>query len=239
MKNKVLFLLGLAMSVVAYGHYNPSIPLKEMGKTAPEFKVVEEGQEMASINVYLAKSVQFPQGTESFGLIGTEVVEFVVTATGEVTNLRVINSVSFNMDEEVTKVLKETSGKWTPGSINGVPVEMKQEVSLIIKPNTNYDLNKIANNFYQKGINKLLVGNDPQKALKNFNRAVSLLPYEESFLASRSLCKYELGDKDGARQDWDRIISLYKAAIPQFHPAELNQEMKHLKGFAEMSQLLK
>ncbi|HEC42098.1 MAG TPA: hypothetical protein ENI20_04645 [Bacteroides sp.] len=239
MKNKVLFLLGMTMSVMTYGHSNPAFRLKEMGNTPPEFKLVGEGHETKSINEYLAKSVQYPQGTASFGLLGTEVVEFVITASGELTDLHVINSISLDIDKEVIKVLQETSGKWNPGIINGVPANMKQEISVVYKPNANYNLDKIANNFYSKGIDKLLVDKDPKKALKNFNRAVSLLPYEESFLAARSLCKFELGDEVGARQDWDRIITLYKSANPQFRASKLNQEMNHLKGFAEMSQLLK
>ena len=239
MKNKVLFLLGMAMSVVSYGHSYPQIQMEEMGITPPEFKGVENGYKIESIDNYLKKFVKYPQGTENFGLIGTEVVEFVVITTGELTDFHVINSISSDMDEEVIQLLRKTSGKWSPGSINGKPVDMKQEVSVVFKPNNNYDLTKIAKNFQEKGIEMLLVEKNPKKALKYYNRAISLLPYKESLLASRSLCRYEVGDEQGARQDWDRIISLYKSGNPQFQPANLNPAMKHLKGYSEMSQLLK
>lgn len=45
-------------------------------------------------------------------------------------------------------------------------------------------------------------------SLNNYNKATQYLPNDKCLLATRGLCKYELGDKTGACQDWNRIKAL-------------------------------
>ena len=240
MKKNVLFFLSIFISVLSYGIGHSNFNMATKGNSLPVFEAVEKGHTYVSINDYMAKFVKYPEGTESFGLMGTSVVEFVVTATGKLTDFRVINSISNDIDQEMIGVLQGTSGNWNPGFTNGKPVDMKREVSVVFKPNKNYNLNDIARKSQIKGDEKLLVEKDPKKAIKYYSRAISLLPYEESFLAIRGLCKYELGDEKGARKDWDRIIYLnnYNSAVFHFKAVHLNPAMKNLKGFAKLSELL-
>jgi tetratricopeptide (TPR) repeat protein len=136
------------------------------------------------------------------------VIAFVVTSAGELTDFQVINSVSSAIDVEMVRLLKATSGNWMPGFINGEPGAMKKEVSLVFIPYDNYDIVKEAKYYMDKGNNLLYVKKNPKRAMKCFNEAFRLRPSNESILAARSICKFELGDEQGAIQDCNRIIAL-------------------------------
>jgi hypothetical protein len=53
------------------------------------------------------------------------------------------------------------------------------------------------------------------------------------------LCKYDLGDEEGARRDWNRIKTLNDNGNVQFEPNYLVDDFRELKGFAELIQILK
>jgi tetratricopeptide (TPR) repeat protein len=70
------------------------------------------------------------------------------------------------------------------------------------------DFRHLAKIHYEKGNRKLLVKKDPQKALKHFDNGIRYLPSDESLLLMRGICRYQLGDEEGARRDWDRMATL-------------------------------
>lgn len=234
MKKNVMFLAGIAMSLMAHSQNQTQIILDELSIITPTYKgisISSQEHEFASINDYLKEWVQYPQ--KSYNLIGTEVVEFWVSTTGELTDFKVINSVSYEIDNEVFGSLMETSGKWIPGSVDGEPVNMKSKISLVFKPNDSYDLRKIAKQYQEKGNQKLLVVKDPKKALRYFNQAIVLLPNEVSLIAARSLCKYELGDESGARADCKSLNTLLNTADFHLQAVFPEKELNHLAGYSE------
>jgi outer membrane biosynthesis protein TonB len=54
---------------------------------------------------------------------GFIVYEFVTNEEGEVTNLNLHKSLEYNVDNEVQRVLKKTSGKWVPEISNGKKIK--------------------------------------------------------------------------------------------------------------------
>jgi TonB family protein len=74
------------------------------------------------INDFLLSGIEYPVESLKAGDEGTEVIQFVVTPKGNVTDIVVINSVSEIIDLEVKRILEITSGMWTPGAVNGEPV---------------------------------------------------------------------------------------------------------------------
>ena len=73
----------------------------------------------------------------------------------------------------------------------------------------------------------------PKKALKYFDKGITLLPKEKSLLALRGLTRFELGDKDGALRDWTRIKTL-----GGFEGSEYIESYSGMKGYAEMTRVL-
>ena len=208
MKAKVIFILCMILSVITFGQNSKSNSLEEIEVIPPTFPEAEsicQGKNVESINDYLSNNIEFPQMSVNSGLQGTEVIQFVVTPKGELTDFNVINSVSSEIDKEVIRVLEVTSGLWKPAHINGEPVAMVKEVSLVFKLNEKDDFKVMAKKFANQGNKMLFIKKDPKRALKYYDMGITLLPNEESLLATRGLCKYELGDEEGARRDWNRI----------------------------------
>ncbi|MEZ5070171.1 MAG: energy transducer TonB [Bacteroidales bacterium] len=225
--------------IVALSFGSLAMALETANPGPPEFSGIAMGKQVGSITSFLQKNVRLPEGTDAFGLMGTAVVEFTVSASGEISNFNVINSLLPALDNEIIEALKQTNGNWKPGTQNGKAVSMKHEVSLVFKPNQNFDLTKIATNYTTKGNEKLLGDHDADKALKQYEKAVTLLPYECSFLAYRGLSKYELGDTQGGTEDFKRIAYIMKSGMAAFVLESLDPQAKSLKGYQALASALK
>ena len=106
------------------------------------------------------------------------------------------------------KVLKSTSGRWHPGTINGEPAAMEREVTVAFKLNPSDDFVKMAAFCLKHGNELLYFNSNPRKALKYFERGINILPNNEDLLIARSLCRMKLGDQEGADRDWNRLKEL-------------------------------
>lgn len=239
MKKFALFILSATISIMVSGQVVPPFLLEEAQitlPTAPGFpdqEILVQGQIATSIEDYLSFHVQFPLEPSQRNLAGTEVVEFEVSESGELSSFRVINSVSEEIDREVIRVLETTSGNWTPGLVNGIPSPQTSQVTMVFKPHRGYDLIGNAREYQDRGNRQMFLRNDPERALKYYNQAVKLLPFEESILSARCLCRYELGDDDGAREDLDRIMALNPVLKDQLMKDSYNEFLTQLRRSVE------
>ena len=80
----------------------------------------------------------------------------------------------------------------------------------------------------------LLAKKNPKKAINYYNQGLKYLPYDTGLLFSRGICRFELGDKKGAREDWNRLHDLNGPDM-----SEYLAEMKDMKGYDEMLAILK
>ena len=111
MKSYVMFLLGMSMSIMAYGQKQTQLKPEEMSIIPPDFTGIAaalQDQEIVSIHDYLSNNIKCPQESSGCFVPGTEVIAFVITSTGELSDFRIINSVSSAIDDEVIRVLKTT-----------------------------------------------------------------------------------------------------------------------------------
>lgn len=227
MKTRVIIAACILMATVSFAQNQK---INEIEVVAPKFK----SELYQSVNEYLSNNFEYPGETKNIGLQGTEVVQFIVTPNGDVKDYKIINSVSPDADRELIRVLEATNGKWEPGTTNGNPVNMKTEVSVAFFLHSAEDMVKKARNYQQKGNTWMFEKNNPEKAIKFYNRGIVLLPNEESLLAMRSLCYYQLGNEKEARHDWERINTLSETnnTTPTIENImDLNQ---NIKGFAQM-----
>ena len=223
MKRTVIFGWLMIISVIAFGQEKKQYSNEIYGvKVSPprftgneELKTKLNEKEVGSLNTYLTRHFQYPENSIMFQEEGTEVVRFVVTPEGELTDFNVINSVSPEIDTEVLRVLKSSDRMWKPGLNNGEPVAMEKEISIAIKFNRmgdgiNYIENfvDLAQRYVVKGNKKMFAQKNCKGALKYYDYAMRYLPNDKSLLVTRGLCKYELGDTQGAYRDWTRIRTL-------------------------------
>lgn len=240
MKTKVVFLLCMILSVIVFGQNEKQKILFETKVVPPKFPVIKttiQGKSIESINDYLGSYVQYPDKALNSSSEGTEVIQFVVTPSGELISFNVINSVSSDFDHEVIRVLKLTNGNWKPGTVDGEPVAMIKEVSLVFKLLKNTNFVSMAKKYSAKGGKMLFVEKNPKKAIRYFDMGITLLPNEESLLTMRGICKFELGDENGARSDWNRIRNLSDSDKNQLEPVYLADDIRKFKGYSEMMQI--
>jgi tetratricopeptide (TPR) repeat protein len=222
----IIIAISLLAAVYASGQDHN---LQEIRVTAPHFR----SELYDNLNDFLLSGIEYQHQSIRAGNEGTEVIRFVVTPRGEVKNLVVINSVSQIIDLEMLRILEITNGKWTPGTVNNVPVAMEKEISVVFKISENSDFVEKAKYNLEIGNNLFFVHNRPEKALKYFDKGISLLPYNETLLAVRGLCKYENGDLEGAKSDWNRLKKIVEKK-PNELPAIKDVSYTQLIGYQEM-----
>ncbi|HSO87718.1 MAG TPA: energy transducer TonB [Draconibacterium sp.] len=227
MKTNLFFAAGMLIAAIATGQ-NKELTAIEV--TPPSFK----SEVPKSISDFLQKNVEYPPEASVWKHQGTEVVQFVITPEGKLTDFTVINSVSPDIDKEVIRVLELTSGSWMPGTINGEPASMETEVSMVFMLNPKDDFVEIAKCNMKKGNELLFVKDNPKRALKYFDWAMNYLPHNETIHAIRGLCKYRLGDENGAESDWQRANLLAERNGKDFDFKNLAVNSNNLEDFERM-----
>ena len=239
MKTKIVLLLLIMSSVVALAQNVK--PLEGYSITPPKFTGVQYAvpgnmeQNNSAIVTYLKENVMFPEKAGKMLIQGTVVIGFVVTPQGELSEIKVINSVFPILDDEVVRVLRTTSGMWEPGRINGETVAREQEISLsfAITDMSKMDFTYLGKKYFSRATTLLFVKNEPAKALRNFDKGIVLLPNDHGLLLLRGMTRFELGDKEGALKDWTRIKTLGGLESDVYI-----KMCSAMKGYEQMSQVL-
>lgn len=78
---------------------------------------------------YLGANIQYPRKAYEKGIAGNVVVSFVISKTGEIVNAKIIRSVHPLLDKEALRVV-ESMPRWKPGTIKGVPVNIKYSLPI-------------------------------------------------------------------------------------------------------------
>lgn len=100
----------------------------EMGEKAINnvFAVVDlppsfaDGEE--ALFEFLQKNIFYPQEAKEKNIQGTIFIRFIVMENGEIEEVEVLRGVHPSLDNEALRVVNLTSGKWSPGKINGEPI---------------------------------------------------------------------------------------------------------------------
>jgi hypothetical protein len=244
MKTIILFISCIIFTGIVLGQ-EPEATVNEVKVTAPKFAGVENATAIfnqvksETINEYLVKNFEY-SGHQIFE--GTEVVQFIVTPVGELTDFNIINSVSRQIDQEMIRVLKNTEGMWIPGYSNNIPVEMIKEVSMAFYPveysskSVTEIFTKKATHYFMDGSKNLFEKKNPKKASRYYSMGIKYLPYEKSLLLLRGICRFETGDTAGAHKDWERLNSLGGFDIENSY---LTDDIKELKSYNELTGIFK
>jgi TonB family protein len=108
---------------------NPSSTPGLFQEEQPQFP----GGQKALID-FICKNIKYPSAAKNMGIQGTVYVQFTVERNGEVTNRKVVRSISPELDREALRMLYKMP-KWKPGKKNGFPVrtEMTQPVRFVLQ----------------------------------------------------------------------------------------------------------
>jgi TonB family protein len=95
------------------------------------------------MNAYLSKNIQYPKDAMKEGVEGRVVVKFVVTATGQISDVQVVRGIYPSIDAEAVRVVKGMPA-WKPGKQNGVPVAVYYNLPISFRLENNSPADKTA-----------------------------------------------------------------------------------------------
>lgn len=129
---KVVLLLSVVVLILSIGcaQQNPET-ITDSGKTAIADSFLREGEIMPefpggepAMKDYIANNVKYPARAIEDNIVGRVLVEFVVTSTGSIRDVKVVNKVDPLLAKAAIKVIKGMP-KWKPGIQDGKPVNVR------------------------------------------------------------------------------------------------------------------
>jgi protein TonB len=101
------------------------------------FAVVEDkpmfmGGSEYEFTKWVGKNTVYPESASENGVQGRVIMQFVVTADGSVTDIKVLRGIDPALDKEAIRVIS-MSPKWTPGKQRGKPVRVKYQFPVVFQ----------------------------------------------------------------------------------------------------------
>lgn len=87
---------------------------------------------------YIARNLKYPLDAAKSRIQGSVMVSFIITETGEVTNVKVIKSVDPMLDREAINIVK-SSPKWIPAKLFGKNVKVSYSIPIKFSLNESYN----------------------------------------------------------------------------------------------------
>ena len=81
---------------------------------------------------FLIKNIKYPPGAREINLTGTVYLSFIVSTTGEISNVKVLRGIGGGCEEEAVRVVKKMQN-WNPGMQNGNPVNVEFTLPVTFK----------------------------------------------------------------------------------------------------------
>lgn len=88
---------------------------------------------LPALMTFLVENVKYPEDAMNANIQGYVTVRFTITKSGEVKDVAVEKSVSPSLDAEAIRVVRSTSGKWTPGKTKGENVNVQYTLPISFK----------------------------------------------------------------------------------------------------------
>ena len=85
------------------------------------------------LNKFLGKEIRYPTDAQNNHISGRVSVEFIIEKDGSVSNVKAVRRIGFGCDEEAERVIRLTTGMWTPGKNNGHAVRLKMTQPIFFK----------------------------------------------------------------------------------------------------------
>lgn len=89
---------------------------------------------LAECMKFLSKNVQYPKKARENGTQGRVVVQFYVETDGSIDDIKIVNSVSWELNDEAKRVIKKMP-KFKPGTIGGEPARMQSFLPIMFRLN--------------------------------------------------------------------------------------------------------
>jgi tetratricopeptide (TPR) repeat protein len=149
-------------------------PARDMYFEKTEFEHAKINNEDAALFF-----MHFPYNTSVAGTDGNVFVSFIVTKTGQLDSIRVLNKPSGLYKDTALDALYKSSGKWNPSNFDGILFD-KRYIG-------GFNFTKTQSFFYkkEKGL-KYTKSGQTEKALKFINEALKINPFDTELYFCRA-----------------------------------------------------
>ena len=100
------------------------------------FDVVEERPSFpggdAALTQWLSSNIKYPVIAAENGIQGRVVVQFVISKTGVIRDVKVLRGVEPSLDKEAVRVIRSMP-RWTPGKQNNTPVNVRYTLPITFR----------------------------------------------------------------------------------------------------------
>ncbi len=103
------------------------VPFQFAG-TKPGFN----GGDANEFSKWVAENLIYPESCKKAGIGGRVTLSFIITATGKLTDVKVLRGVNEDLDKEAVRVVS-SSPDWTPGTVDGKPVSINYTFPVIFQ----------------------------------------------------------------------------------------------------------
>ncbi len=78
---------------------------------------------LEALNKFLSENIKYPITAQENGIQGRVIVKFVVSKTGDISNIQIFRGVDTSLDREAVRVV-QAMPKWIPGKQKGKAVDV-------------------------------------------------------------------------------------------------------------------
>lgn len=109
------------------------------GSAEVQYKAFEQQAEfkggMQALGKFLAQNLRYPPDAQRSRVQGRVIVGFVIGIDGDVEDVKVEKGLGFGTNEEAERVVKASTGQWTPGTKRGrkVPVKFRLPINFSVQ----------------------------------------------------------------------------------------------------------
>lgn len=159
---------------------------------------------------FIANHLLFPISASVNCHQGTVIIKFTVKNNGEIANIKVINPVDPDIDNEAIRVIKLTNGLWQGGLINGKPsdIELTFPITFRLEP----DCGRGVDYFIRKGLT-LFDKSDYKNAIDCFSEVIRRDPYNQEIIKKRIQARTMIHDTIGLKEDMKLLDKKYFQSI--------------------------
>lgn len=138
------------------------------------------------------------------GRVAHLVASFIVSKRGIADSVKIIEGVDNEFNNRFLKVFSQAKKDWRPGILNGKPVSVKMMIELLYSTSDT----TIPAQFATQSANKAYLNKDYETALYYYDLALKSTPNDKENLFKRGMCKFNLGSKAAACEDWNKAMTL-------------------------------
>ena len=203
------------------------INIKETTVQPPHMKPSAVGQEGdQELCDYLASNIAYPEEGIKYMDEGIVKITFYVQKDGQLTNFKVVQSVSDECDQQDIAALKRTTKCWLPGKINHEPVDMETTVSVKFDLTDTPTDEEISKAYYKRGIHRFYLAHNPLSSeakrdrkltasIRSLNNGLKYTPNEYCILALKAMVYQSMGDRTKNLQMIQQMVATCEANNPQ------------------------